>query len=722
MADGETAPGWLHGWFATALVVLGAVLLQLGVVAGYVNRQVLDADRLAASVDELRRDPDVSAALGRSLTDAFLEQQPDAVAVRPLIDTIAASVVGSDALSGPTRAAVVQMQQALVEPNAQTVVLRIADAGAVLAAVLAQVAPAGTVTADSQIPLELARIGGQSFAGTTIKMARFVRGAAWLLPLAGVLVMALGVAMSARRRRAVAIAGLVLIALAGASALGLLAGAWWAGSHDAATVSGALVSNGWPILMGPAWWSVLAAGLVGLLLVATAASVMPEVDPAAVAAKVVALARRRPRRPAAQVVRAALIIALGVALAVRPMVLLILAGISVCLWLVLVGVRELAVATNDEDLRLTRRSGGTSVPPRRAVGTAGLAAVTAAAVLLVLVLAGTSSTSSPADATTGTAAAVAGAGQVCNGHAELCERRFDEVAYISTHNSMATASDPRWYIPEQTPSIEGQLDDGARSLLVDVWPGYPTTDGRVATARSAYAEAKATLEAELGVETVAAGLRVIDAVSTSTPDGPEALYMCHGLCELGARQLQSSMAAVKTWLDTHPDEVLSIVIEDHAPAAQIGQTIVDSGLSVYATAPPAAGTRWPTLREMITSGKRLYIMLEEGEGGAEFPWLANAFDALVQDTPYTYDSVASLQTCAANRGPSDAPLFLLNHWLSGFGQLVTNARLANAADVLGVRAQACATERQLPNFVAVNYADIGDVRAVVDRLNGVTSP
>jgi hypothetical protein len=70
-------------------------------------------------------------------------------------------------------------------------------------------------------------------------------------------------------------------------------------------------------------------------------------------------------------------------------------------------------------------------------------------------------------------------------------------------------------------------------------------------------------------------------------------------------------------------------------------------------------------------------------------------------------------------GQPDGPLLLVNHWLSGFGQLVSNARRANALAVLDHRAQLCRTERQLPNYIAVNYADIGDLQAVVRQLNGV---
>jgi hypothetical protein len=46
----------------------------------------------------------------------------------------------------------------------------------------------------------------------------------------------------------------------------------------------------------------------------------------------------------------------------------------------------------------------------------------------------------------------------------------------------------------------------------------------------------------------------------------------------------------------------------------------------------------------------------------------------------------------------------------------------NQYAVLDARAKQCATERQhMPNFVAVNFAEDGDLLRVVDDLNGIKS-
>src|SRR5690606_29778068 len=62
------------------------------------------------------------------------------------------------------------------------------------------------------------------------------------------------------------------------------------------------------------------------------------------------------------------------------------------------------------------------------------------------------------------------AGQpACNGHALLCDRRFDEVVLPTTHNSVAATEDG--FSPlnaNHVQGVEAQLQAGVRGLLLDV--------------------------------------------------------------------------------------------------------------------------------------------------------------------------------------------------------------------------------------------------------------
>jgi hypothetical protein len=316
----------------------------------------------------------------------------------------------------------------------------------------------------------------------------------------------------------------------------------------------------------------------------------------------------------------------------------------------------------------------------------------------------------PAVATAGTA----GSGQVCNGHAELCDLRYDEVAYVTAHNAMSAADAPGWFLAEQPHGVSAQLDGGVRGLMLDVWQARPAGD-YVSSLAVDQSEGRAQLEEAFGSEVVDSALRVAESI-TGPPTGPPALYLCHGLCEIGSTPFASTLDALRVWLDANPDEVVTVIVENHVPAEQVGEAVISAGLEPYLHTP---SDTWPTLGEMTRSGQRLVVMTEEGSGQTTYPWLVNAF-AHVQDTPYTFSSVDDF-SCEPNRGPSDAPLLLVNHWLSGFANLVSAARTVNAADVLQPRLEQCADEREAPViFVGVNYYDLGAVSAVVDELNGVS--
>jgi hypothetical protein len=99
--------------------------------------------------------------------------------------------------------------------------------------------------------------------------------------------------------------------------------------------------------------------------------------------------------------------------------------------------------------------------------------------------------------------------------------------------------------------------------------------------------------------------------------------------------------------------------------------------------------------------------------------LLDAFKEM-NETPYTFRSAADL-SCAPNRGPAKSPLFLLNHWIETTDKRAA-AQAVNQYAVLDARAKQCTTERgHMPNFVAVNFAENGDLLRVVDDLNGITS-
>ena len=76
--------------------------------------------------------------------------------------------------------------------------------------------------------------------------------------------------------------------------------------------------------------------------------------------------------------------------------------------------------------------------------------------------------------------------------------------------------------------------------------------------------------------------------------------------------------------------------------------VESAGLLPYVAAPPDGG--WPTLGEMVDSGQRLVVLMENRGGGTTYPWLLQGFD-WVQDTPYLFHEPGRLLLRAQPRRP-----------------------------------------------------------------------
>jgi|GEM_PF-743394 len=283
----------------------------------------------------------------------------------------------------------------------------------------------------------------------------------------------------------------------------------------------------------------------------------------------------------------------------------------------------------------------------------------------------------------------------CNGLSELCDVALDEVAFAGTHNSMSS-SDLGWEFANHGAAIPAQLDGGIRALLIDVllWEDGESLD-----------------ELALDPEAVA-----IASSALAGADPPEnGLWMCHQLCGLGATPFVDFLADLRAFLETNPDEVVIVVVQDVAPADDITQAIEESGLVEFALS-HETGTPWPTLGEMITNGTRVVFLAENEADGAG--WYQRAFDGNVSETDFSYAVVEDFE-CASNRGGDAAgSLFMINHWVETGLPIPSEADQVNSREVLLDRVAECSNVRgRTPGIIAVNFWERGDLLAVVDELN-----
>ncbi len=704
-------------WSRVLLALGGVVALLVGLV-GFLNATVVNGERFAELVNQVRQDDQVQATVGEAIAGAAIDAQPDLIAVEPALQAGAALIVGSPLLDPVFTPAIRSFQQALTQDEGSNAVLALADLGATVTTALERFVPAAADVIPDDLNVTLAEFGGQQgLASQLIPLIRVVAMLAWVLPVVALLLIVGGLLVSPRRRVATVRLGWMLTGvggLLGLAAVGMLAASALVAGD---TISGAVQGAALSVFAQPLGARALAFLVVGGLMVAAAGALLPQVDLARQVRAVTGAVARRPSTPGWAVARALAIVAAGLLIVLFPSVSAAVVAVAVGLAVVLIGVTELdrvAEAQRAADAReLIEAADSGALPAARRRAGRWLIPVAAggAGVLLIGTMILPDQLPQPTSAVSSTTDP-----QACNGHVELCDKPFDQVVLPASHNSMSVA-DGSWFLAEQPKDMVNSLDDGIRALLVDTWYAQPTEAGGAITAGQSVAAAEAELEAEYGADVVASVRRTIDRLRRSEPSGPAAPYFCHTVCEIGATAMLPEMQRLATWMREHPREVVVLFLQDTVTPADTDEVLRAAGLTELAYTHPD-GAPWPTLRQMIDSNERLVVLMENQGGGAEFPYLHQGFD-VVQDTQYTFDSTADF-TCTLNRGSADSPLLMANHWLASFARLVSNAEEVNAYDVLKARVEQCVAQRgRAPNLIAVNWYDRGDLFRVVDEYNGV---
>ena len=292
----------------------------------------------------------------------------------------------------------------------------------------------------------------------------------------------------------------------------------------------------------------------------------------------------------------------------------------------------------------------------------------------------------------------------CNGSAELCDLRYDQAAYLTTHNSMSSTAD-RFISPLQDGDITTQLDNGARALLVDTrtW------------------ERSDQIAERLKVSDFAPGMqrKVAEVIDRTGPARP-GLWLCHAACRAGALPLVDTLREIRTWMHQHPGEVVTLIVQNGITGEQTASAFRKAGLEDLLFTPDRdPKTPWPTLGEMVAGNKRL-VVFSEGSGGPA-PWY-RGFYQYGMETPYDFPDPGRM-SCAPNRGGTGKQLFLLNHFITDAGGSRLDAGKVNAKDFVLDRARRCGAERGRPvNFVAVDFANLGDARGAVAAINAARAP
>jgi len=696
-----------------ALVWASSAVLVLALLVGYVSRAAFNSDQFANRATAALRDDSVRSLVAQQITDqVVLKNEGELIAARPIIESVASAIVGSRAFTGLFRTGVRDVHSAVFHRNRDSVTLTVADVGTVLAAALQKLRPsvAKKVEATGRVEL-LKRDMGSATAGLA-RAAKRIRVLAALLLVLALLLVAGAVLVSSDRRQTVgefgvgvAVAGVVLLV-----AYGIVRSV--AVHHPEGPEAQAAAGAVWDAFLGDlhtAAWILAASGAV---VAAAAASLIKPLDVREPLRRVAGWITTEPRRPALRLLRAALLVAGGVLVIFQREAILQLALTLIGVYLIYEGVSAI--------LRLIYRPPAPEVerpataPAFRRVSRRLAVSAVAAALIVGAVAAflGTGGTT--------TAAPAKGP---CNGHATLCDRTLDRVALPATHNSMSVPL-RGWYSSEQDRPIADQLADGVRGLLIDAHYADRLPNGKLRTYFGSRDELRRQARQDgVSPDAVDSAQRIRDRLGFAGK-GDRGMYLCHTFCELGATTLASVLDDIHDFLIANPGEILVVINQDYVTPKDFVGAVDDAELGHLVYRGPTQG-RLPTLRQMIDSGQRAVFLAENHAGAA--PWYRLAYQQMTEETPYTFKKVGQLTdsaelpaSCKPKRGPSSAPVFLLNHWISTDPvPRPSHAKKVNAYDPLLRRARECQSQRShFPNLVAVNFYRQGDLFRVVDTLNG----
>lgn len=239
-----------------------------------------------------------------------------------------------------------------------------------------------------------------------------------------------------------------------------------------------------------------------------------------------------------------------------------------------------------------------------------------------------------------------------------------------------------------------------------------------------------------------AGVRLLTA---QVHEKNGAWHLCHSSCSLSdAGPLSDWLVEIKTWLDRNPYDVVTILLvnADNAAASDLDAQYQAAAIKSYAYSLPTTTTvpfNWPTLNDLIVSGKRLVTFVADLYPSSEAPYLLNEFNYIFEN-PFTVLSLSNF-SCTPERpaivqgqisaAVQSGRLPLMNHFLDvgrDFGIQVpdfANVSVTNAVSGpmgnLGDAVTACTTAYgKAPTFILVDFFDQGPAIDTVDRLNGIS--
>jgi hypothetical protein len=340
---------------------------------------------------------------------------------------------------------------------------------------------------------------------------------------------------------------------------------------------------------------------------------------------------------------------------------------------------------------------------------------------------------------------------VCNGSAKLAEKRYNEVAYATTHNGQ---SFKRSLVQNQDKTITEQLEAGIRALKIPLWYGCDDKGNKIVCA--CHGMSKSLLyylyEEDL-VEHVpyifkSKVKKVVSEIAPAMKALREALLLAygeqdsqqglipfpHGMFDPACDRFKNICIEIKRFLDAHPCEIVTLIVEDFTNNMPlVAADIQESGLFSYAHR-QQEDKPWPTLAAMVKANKRMVIFVRTQDEVRlrQYPWLSPLWN-YAWDTRFSFKRMAEFKyDVVPNRGAKSFEqrntmpynkLFIVYHFITPFvGGNKKWAMKVNKGSVLKRRLSKLVQQTgHIPNFVQVDFFEYphNDIFKIINELNGI---
>ncbi|KAK2597476.1 hypothetical protein QQS21_005946 [Conoideocrella luteorostrata] len=268
----------------------------------------------------------------------------------------------------------------------------------------------------------------------------------------------------------------------------------------------------------------------------------------------------------------------------------------------------------------------------------------------------------------------------CNGHDELCSKRYSEVTFVGSHDSAFVGATPTH---NQYVSVTDQLKLGVRFLQAQ----------------------------------------------THNKDGT--IEMCHTYCwELDSGPLAKYLQEIANWMNSNPNEVVTLLLTngDAVPVQKFDDVFQSTGLKQYVFRPNGrlSKDQWPTLQQLIDAKSRLVVFMDYHADQTKVDYIISEFDYF-WETPYGITD-KNFPTCSVDRPSGGDPnklMGIMNHMLNfKIGDIVfpdqVDTKTTNSLGSITKQVNLCESQgKPQPNVILLDYINVGEAQRAQLTFNGL---